>query len=587
MNAIAYLRDPHLHEQANKEERNYWPAYIPDLLDWLGVPGCAVEPGDLERADTLSGVSVLFLATDAADSLRDRSVDLGAWVRKGGLLVGFMPRGLDALFGVETRTALPQGADPFVSNTTFGWGRSALTRGVATPLQPPEPLQIFSDRALLCPPRGPGTRALGFSTEGPAVVYHRVGKGATLYFAFDLAQTAWVIRQGRPVYGDYDRDGFGCRTSDGMVLGMRHIKALVLDEILFVLERVIARHGVPSLDRLPPRNGRASDLVLFWGGDDEGHTNRSQRVASDFMKSKGLPYHINVMPDAEGRFGLRVADARRIRANGHELSVHFNFVSGWKGLGYTRDDVRRQWQLFVDRYRVRPQVYVAHCCRWWGWDETPLWAEELGIIGENNRIGLPTPLRRANPTDQIGFAWGTVFPFFYRAGYAHGNRRIRMLSLPIHMYEAGYDKSADTADFTNLHAHLDLALKYRLTSNAFYHPCNFVGCKSIYKAVQEILRYTKARKANVTHAGPDELARWWMARAATAVESDSQEPGRTAIRVATECDRGVTLRIPGKKGQASRIRINGRTRRPCLGTGMAQGWTMVALDKGEHEVVVG
>jgi len=50
-----------------------------------------------------------------------------------------------------------------------------------------------------------------------------------------------------------------------------------------------------------------------------------QVSASDFMKSRGLPYHINLMP-LNGRFAISRAEFRHMRANGHELSLHYNFM---------------------------------------------------------------------------------------------------------------------------------------------------------------------------------------------------------------------------------------------------------------------
>jgi len=586
MGAVAFLYDAKLHEKANNDGKNYWGVYTAELLDWLGVPAARVSPHDLEDAEKLAGASALVLSRDAAASLEGVKVDFEAWVRSGGLLIGFMPEGMEKLFGVEKRGLMQQGTDPFSVNTTFGWVPSPLTRGIPSPLFPPEPLLILSDRVLLRPVKTDRARTLAASSEGPAIIYRRLGKGATLYFAFDLAQTAWAVHQGRPVDKDYDLDGTHLRTTDGIVTGMRMTKALVVDEVLLVLERVLARHGVVSLDRLPPSGGKPSDALLFWGGDDEGLSDGSQLFASEFMKSKGLPYHINVMPTGGTRFGLSLEDARRILKNGHELSVHFDFVTEWPKPDYTPEDLKAQWKLFVERYRVRPEVYVAHWLRWCGWDETPLTLQRLGMTGENNRLGVPTALNVANPTDRIGFAWGTVFPFHYWAGHGSGNRRIDFVSLPIHCYEMGYDSCTDASEFTHLRAQLAFALHYRLTTGMFYHPCNVARYESCRKALEETLSYMRHAKANVHHMGHDALARWWMARSAASVE-DLREGGSGIVRVASECEGGMTLRIPRPaRGRSLGVRVDGRTRRPVPGKGIAEGFLMVPLACGEHEVSV-
>jgi len=582
LGSVLHLYDRELHEKANCEGRNYWGVYVAELLDWLGVPRRTVAPHELERADMLAHASALVLGRDAAASLKHTNADLTEWVRRGGLLIGLMPEALEGLFGVEARALMRQGTDPFNINSTFGWVRSPLTRGIGSPLHPPEPLPILSDRMLLQPAAG----TLAASPEGPAIVYRRVGRGATLYFAYDLAQTAWAIHQGRPVDRDYDLDEWRLRVTDGAVTGMRLTKALVVDEVLLMLERVLARHGVASLDRLPPQGGRPSDILLFWGGDDECKSDSSQLFASEFMKARGLPYHMNIMPDAAGQFGLSPEHARRILANGHELSIHFNFTTDWPKPDYSAEDLERQWSLFVGRFGVRPEVYVSHCLRWCGWDETPLALERLGMRGENLRAGMPTPPGVPDPCNRMGFAWGTVFPFHYWAGHREGNRRISFLSLPIQCYEVGYDVQSGANDYTLLRAHLDFGLYYRLTTNMFYHPCRVMASHAVRDAIEETLRHLRRRKANVFHSAPDALARWWMARSASRIE-DRREGGARTIRLATECQQGATLRIPTPpRGRTVQVKVNGRRRRPTPGRAIADGFLMLPLERGEHEVTV-
>ena len=586
MGAVAYLYDAKLHGKANRDGRNYWGVYTAELLDWLGVAAAPMTPGDMRDERALSGVGALVLGRDAAQSLKRATVDLKRWVKRGGLLIGLMPEGMEELFGVRKRRVMAQGGDPFSMNSTIGWLRSPLTRGIPSPLHPPEPLPILSDRVLLAERIARGAEALAASPEGPAIVYRPLGRGATLYFAYDLAQTAWAIRQGRPVDADYDLDGWMWRSSDGPVTGARLLKGLVLDEALFVLERALARHGVVSLDRLPPTDGRPSDLLLFWGGDDEGFSDGSQLYASEFMKARSLPYHINVMADGSRGFGLSTEDAAKILANGHELSVHFNFVTEWSKPDYTPADLKRQWRQFVERYNVRPEVYVSHCLRWCGWDETPLTLERLGMTGENIRAGIPTALGLEDPCDRMGFAWGTVFPFHYRAGHAEGNRRIDFLSLPIQCYEVGYDVRAGTPDFTVLHAQLDFALHYRLTTNMFYHPCRILGSKAVRGAIDETLRYVASKKANVFHSAPDALARWWNARSASQIQ-ESRSGSRRTIRVASGCEAGVTLRVPRPEpGKRISVTVDGSRVRPPAGKAIARPFVMLPLEPGEHEVCV-
>ncbi len=93
MGKAGWLYDAKSHEKANEEGKNYWGVYAAELLDWLGVPAARVAPGDLEDAEKLSGITALVVGRDAATSLEGVAVDLEGWVRKGGLLIGFMREG--------------------------------------------------------------------------------------------------------------------------------------------------------------------------------------------------------------------------------------------------------------------------------------------------------------------------------------------------------------------------------------------------------------------------------------------------------------------------------------------------------------
>jgi len=82
------------------------------------------------------------------------------------------------------------------------------------------------------------------------------------------------------------------------------------------------------------------------------------------MKEHGLPYHINAMPWPGGKFGLTAEDARRIRANGHEVSIHFNFIDDFKlGSGFAREDVLAQAEAFKREFGQDFVCSVNHWCR--------------------------------------------------------------------------------------------------------------------------------------------------------------------------------------------------------------------------------
>ena len=99
---VYYLTDPEAHAEANSRGENYWDAYVPEILDELGVRGQAIGPDGLDAVLQANGARtvVIFGAGEIPGREGDRRQALDRWIRSGGILIGLMAGGLDALFGV-------------------------------------------------------------------------------------------------------------------------------------------------------------------------------------------------------------------------------------------------------------------------------------------------------------------------------------------------------------------------------------------------------------------------------------------------------------------------------------------------------
>jgi hypothetical protein len=275
----------------------------------------------------------------------------------------------------------------------------------------------------------------GHDTGNAAVTARELGKGRVFYFAFGLPQTMWVLHQGRPVDRDYDGDD-KLRSADGLVIKPHSMEVAYADELLFLLQNMIGTQLHPFVHQLPPippstlSNGtergadRIPDALFFWGGDDEGSTEGIQLVASNWMKQRGLPYHINALPRKDGKFGLSVEDAKKIRANGHEISLHYNFIDGFAPrAGFTREDVLKQAAAFRRHFGTGLICSVTHHTRWTGWAEPAKWMREAGGKADNSFVHAGSP--PSNPVNLLGFSFGTAFPFwFYRLTSPRYTRRL-------------------------------------------------------------------------------------------------------------------------------------------------------------------
>src|SRR5262249_54773632 len=160
-----------------------------------------------------------------------------------------------------------------------------------------------------------------------------------------------------------------------------------------------------------PLGDRVPDLLCYWGGDDEAATNGLQRVASDFLRAQGLPYHVNAMAK-DGVFGLSPADAAAIRANGHEVSLHYNFRDGFSHpYAFTRTDVLHQAEGFRRTFGHDPVCTVNHYTHWAGGAEPAEWLREAGGRADNSFIHQGSP--PLNPVNLYGFAFGTAYPHYF------------------------------------------------------------------------------------------------------------------------------------------------------------------------------
>lgn len=524
---------------------------------------------------------------------------LEQWVRNGGVLAGLGPQPLSlaGLFGVEPAGPL-RDVEPFTLAGTLRLDGALEVAGIHSPLHPQQPLLLFAPVWPVAPQ--PGTRVLATAYDpdgeqpiGAAITARRLGSGQAYLFAFDLPRTLWSLHKGRPLTADRDGDGY-LRTSDMILTGRHAADVAYADELLFVLQSLLARRPHPSIAPFPPRAGARderdllTDALFFWGGDDEAATNGLQRRASAFMASRGLPYHINAMPRVSatgiGPFGLSREDAEAIRASGHEVSLHYNFHDGVEHpYRITPQAVHAQAEAFRRTFGYNPICTVNHWTHWSGWHEPAEWMRAAGGRADNSFIHRQSP--PSNPVNLLGFGFGTAFPHYFYRDHRGGNTRIDFLEEPITAYEIGYTR--DGTDFALVHRVVDLAIHYGLTINMFYHPVYIAEWESCRLAIDEFLRYTGERGVRAVHMGNDALWRWWDARARSALRDAVEHPDGS-IRLIASCayPDGMLVRIPLDGRTAGAITVNGR---PAAWETRTQGglhWLVVAVPAGESTVEV-
>ena len=258
------------------------------------------------------------------------------------------------------------------------------------------------------------------------------------------------------------------------------------DVLLYLLRNLIARRGLPFMHALPPTpDGDIPDCLFHYGGDDECAPD-NQLVASGVMKELGLGYHVNIMPDVTGKFAMSKAEYEQFKANGHEPSLHFNFIDGvTHPYRFTRRDIQQQVDWYVEAFGELPVCTVFHWTTWHGWTEVAEWLAGAGVKADNSRFIQYCP--PTNPVNTVGFGFGTGLPFFHYRDWRKDNDRIRFLGMPIGAYEVGY--LGDEVQFHTLKLAIDMARFWHLPFDLFYHPVYLAQYPACREAIKLGLEY--------------------------------------------------------------------------------------------------
>jgi len=290
------------------------------------------------------------------------------------------------------------------------------------------------------------------------------------------------------------------------------------------------------------------------------------------------------MPDKQGHFTVSPAEFAHIKANGHENSVHYDFQSGFEHpYAFTEAEVLQQAEWYEQAFGERAACSVFHWCHWVGWSEPAEWALKAGGCADNSRIHRGSP--PLNPTNLVGYVFGTSFPYHFLRGPAGGNERLAFLSEPITLYECGYRSEDLVADFTELHRGLGMAARFHLTTDLFFHPINLYRAEACREAVRETLRWLDAHHVAARHMGNDELARWWFARSRASLREVGVSSESTRFTAACDWQDGCVVEVPCR-GEVAGVRSSAGACQTVLRAEPWGRWLWVACPAGATSVEV-
>jgi hypothetical protein len=581
----AYVYDADLRIEANRQGKNYWYEYIREMNEQLGLRTREMSRHSLEDATALSDVGILFIGDLTASQVTDAiKSNLDAWVKAGGVLIGFATEGLDEIFGNACDSIILQPESDYTISGSFSLKSDQLTTDVHSYLHPDQKLIIFSNIRKLVPKSSTEIARLygvdGADTGYTAITKRHYHKGHAYYFAFNVPQTIWVLHQGIPITFDRDGDGY-YRTGDLIAIRRDDEReVLYADEILFLIQNMLAQKPQPLIYPIPPKDNQIPDALFYWGGDDEAMAG-IQVWASNWMKEKGLPYHINIMRNKEGKYAVTPEEVEAIRANGHEPSLHYNFIDNFDPGAFTEEDVQEQAEAFYKTFGFHPICAVNHWCRWTGWSETARWLRKAGSRADNSFTHHPLP--PMNPTNRMGFVFGTAYPFYFYDDYRGENAKIDFLEEPITAYEVGYS-ATDVTDFDIVHKVIDIATKYHLTMDMFYHPIYIHSYPACRTAIEEALRYIKSKGIIAVHKGNDGIWEWWDKRSRSHITDVTVKENSVSFTAHCEYDDGMIVKVPVES--VTSVRCSGQHAAYKIRKDLGRNWVYVVVPAGTHTVEI-
>ncbi|MBC8228018.1 hypothetical protein H8E77_00525 [bacterium] len=607
----SYIYDTDLRLEANRQGKNYWYEYIKEVNEQLGLRAEEMSRNLLEDVEVLCEVSILFIEDLTEAQMTDKmKSNLDEWVKSGGVLIGFGTEGLDEIFGNSCDSITSQPESDYTISGYFDLKPDTLTTDVHSYLHPEQKLIIFSNIRNISPENSTEIARL-YGVDGRDTGYSAITKrdyhnGHAYYFAFNVPQTIWVLHQGIPITSDRDGDGY-YRTGDLIAIGNNEREVLYADEILFLIQNMLAQKPQPLIYQMPPKNNplapfskgdnQIPDALFYWGGDDEAAAG-TQVWASNWMKVKGLPYHINIMPNKEGKFAMTAEEAQAVIANGHECSLHYNFWDNFNHpCGFTESDVRAQAEAFYETFGFRHVCSVNHCLRWSGWVEPAKWMRAVGSRADNSFVHHPLP--PMNPANRLGFVFGTSYPFYFYDNYLCENKKIDFLEEPITAYEVGYSLPtpgpsqegclSETTDFDLVHKVIDMAAQYHLTMDMFYHPINIYRSTACREAIEEVVRYIESKEIIAVHKGNDGLWEWWDKRSRSQIIDVTIAQSGTAptlsFTACCESEEGMIVKIPINASVDSVI-CDDQNASFKSRFEFGKNWLYVVVPEGRHKITI-
>jgi hypothetical protein len=376
--------------------------------------------------------ATLGAGTDGAERLATRRVvvlaqmrlepaaqsALREFVRAGGLLVAMRPEAeLADVFGIRVEGTVPeQLLQYFAVAPELPEGMSPGLGITASSLQYHGEAIRYSlegARSLACLSKDAET-----PSPNPAVTLHEFGKGRAVAFAFDLAKSVVLMRQGNPDWQNSEGDGMPQYRPMDMFFradGRRYCDAARMsipqaDEA----QRLLANLVLTLSDRPLPRMWylpKMHKVILINTGDAEDMAETQIDPVLDTCAKYGGRFSVYLRngPPHRGIERTSVEKEAAWRKAGHEVGVHV-WAGGKDGEGAAEALDQAFGKIVGDlekKFGHRSRTVRSHTIDWTGWVDMAAIEAKHGTGMDMNYYHY---IKSASPVDAYGYFNGTGMP---------------------------------------------------------------------------------------------------------------------------------------------------------------------------------
>ncbi|WP_216361586.1 hypothetical protein [Candidatus Chloroploca asiatica] len=448
------------------------PSFAGYLAEILRAEGLfAFQEAEVTRLTLTALQQYPLVLLSAGPLTADEAALLRRYVVEGGMLLALRPDPrLDEVFGVRHLGAVEaRGSLQVVPG-------APVVAGIETGrLQYHSP----SDRLELA-----GAQELARSQTGaPLITLHHVGSGRAALWAFDLAHSIALQRQGNPEEADTERDDIpGVRAVDMFVdwIDVERIHVPQADEqqrllANMLLELSSANVPLPRLWYFP--GGTPSVLVTT--GDAHGSTANYVEEVLARVEQRGGTMSVYYTPPPASTLGRMTRKARwwaadvpvmgvllerdqplptpghlaAWRERGHEFGMH-PYVEEGLAYGYNA-----YWNEFLKfGYGPVPPTVRTHRILWHGWVENARVQAQYGLRMNLDHYHIGSTVRTADGAWRSGYLGGTGLPmrFVDQDGTLLNVFQQATHLVDEHMmnvFDTGYDQGLDGSMAASLSRH--------------------------------------------------------------------------------------------------------------------------------------